>query len=217
MIGSKKKCAIGFALALLLFTQACSLIGPRKPSPLDTLLGRIATNDPAALHDLAVLYDTGVSVSEVPEAAFTLFKLSAEQGYEMSYSKLGSMYFSGRGTARDYDESLVWLEKAATLGHIDSQVKTAHLYQYGLATAVNLVAALKWYELAANQGDSVAQFNAGSILASRGGEERSLSQDALDWYQLSANQGNRDAQLAMGDIYRLGKRGAVDNLSLIHI
>ena len=118
------------------------------------------------------------------------------------------MYFKGRGVDQDFSKSRNWSERSAEDGMVDSQIRLAQIYQYGLGVDTNLSDALEWYQRAAAQGNPVAQYNVGALLASTSEE---LSQ-AVNWYSRSAEQGNVDAQVELGDIYSTGLLGRVDNV-----
>lgn len=59
------------------------------------------------------------SESNPPEhkKAFEWMKLAAEQGLKDAQYECGKMYLDGIGTAKDIDQSLIWLEKAANQGN----------------------------------------------------------------------------------------------------
>jgi len=52
------------------------------------------------------------------EEAVRLFRAAAEQGHPEGEYGLAEMYIKGEGVEQDYDEAMLWLERAANQGHV---------------------------------------------------------------------------------------------------
>ncbi|MDE6514315.1 MAG: caspase family protein, partial [Muribaculaceae bacterium] len=114
-----------------------------------------------------------------PAAAASVQKQTAEEQY-----KIGNDYYN----KEDYHQALVWLRKAAELGHSDAQNHLGYMYDYGLGVDKNYVEAVRWYRKSAEQGNSYAQRNLGYMYCDGLGVEKSYT-EAVKWYKMAAEQG----------------------------
>jgi len=117
------------------------------------------------------------------------FRSLAREGNAEAQYKLGEMYFSGLGVAKDYAKARFWYLKAAQQGVVEAQFNLGELYGKGLGTPKDHVKASNWYRLAADQGHPRAQFNLGAGYANGQGVKQDVVL-AYMWYALSAQQGD---------------------------
>lgn len=84
-----------------------------SPEDIDVILGADAGEADAQA-------DLGLLMLEVgrPERAISWLELSAEQGYADAMQWLGKLYVAGTGVPRDEQQGLMWIARAAALGHV---------------------------------------------------------------------------------------------------
>jgi TPR repeat protein len=66
------------------------------------------------------------------------------------------LYNSGKGTAQQMAESVMWFKKSAEQGYIDAQANLGIMYKRGLGVPQNDDTAVFWLKKAADQGDTDA-------------------------------------------------------------
>lgn len=103
----------------------------------------------------------------------------------------------------DYQNALMWYEKAANQGHVNAQSHLGLMYNNGLGVTKDYVKAVEWYQKAANQGKASAQYELGKMYENGYGVSKDYKK-ALDWYHKAANQGNANAQDHLGYMYNNG-------------
>lgn len=101
--------------------------------------------------------------------------------------------------ARNYDEAISCLEKAAEQGHVDAQFEVAQLY---MKLKGDSSKAEHWYYQAAVNGNTEAQYLVGSRYDNENSSEFDYSQ-AEYWYYQAAMKGHIEAQLSLGLLYGL--------------
>ena len=65
------------------------------------------------------------------ESAFDCYLRSAKSGQPEAQYRLAVMYREGRGSQKNFEEYLWWLNKAAEAGHVTAQFELAARYQMG--------------------------------------------------------------------------------------
>jgi TPR repeat protein len=75
----------------------------------------------------------------------------AQQGNMTSQTRLGEMYFYGRGVPRDYVEAMKWLLKAAEQGHVEAYYILGCMYDEGKGVPQDRAEAVKWFRKAGEQ------------------------------------------------------------------
>ncbi|MCT8837399.1 sel1 repeat family protein, partial [Glaesserella parasuis] len=65
------------------------------------------------------------------QAAFSIFKELAEQGYAGAQFNLGLMYDNGLGVNQDYHQAFKWYQKAAEQGDAKAQFNLGVMYKKG--------------------------------------------------------------------------------------
>jgi uncharacterized protein len=69
------------------------------------------------------------------------------------------MYANGRGVAKDDEEAVRLLRKAAEQGYGIAQNNLGNVYEYGLGMPKDLAEAVRWYRKAAKYGHEGAKAN----------------------------------------------------------
>jgi len=85
--------------------------------------------DADAQNDLGQLF----LVSGKPHAAFYWFALAAQQNNADAMQWLGHCYVNGKGVAKDENMGVMWIAKAAALGHVIAQGQMQGLIGRALA------------------------------------------------------------------------------------
>ncbi|WP_322053241.1 tetratricopeptide repeat protein [Paraburkholderia bannensis] len=133
-------------------------------SSLENVKEAAAQGDPAAQHNLGVIYWCGIGLkSDFAEAA-AWYRKAAEQGYENSQFNLAEMYLHGYGVQRDAVTAAYWLRKAADQGQANAQSELGNLYALGIGVHEDDTLAATLFRKAAIQGDESAQTKLGLML-----------------------------------------------------
>jgi TPR repeat protein len=130
-------------------------------------------------------------------------RLGAEQGNAEAQTKLGHLYFYGRGVPQDYAEAVRWFQKAADQGYAKGEDDVGAMYYYGNGVPQDYAQALAWYRKAAAQGAAYAQTDLGDVYYS-GKAVPQDSASALLWYRKAADQGYARAQDDVAVMYYFG-------------
>jgi localization factor PodJL len=80
-----------------------------------------------AMHNLAVLYATGVEGVSDPDTALRWFETAADYGMRDSQYNLGILYARGSGTDQDLVNSYKWFSIVAQTGDKDAEAKRAEI------------------------------------------------------------------------------------------
>lgn len=89
---------------------------PIEPGDLE-LIEKADAGDAEAQTDLAVLFLSNGK----PESALYWLELAAKQNYEGGMYWLGRCYIDGNGVPADENLGVMWIAKAASLGHVISK------------------------------------------------------------------------------------------------
>jgi TPR repeat protein len=113
---------------------------------------------PAAIHNLASLYEHGRdTVEQDEERAFSLYLRAVELGNPASMSTAGDMLVEGRGTLRDFEQALELYMRAALLGEARAMRKLGDAYKEGKVASRDLVESYAWHSVAAQTYSQEAQ------------------------------------------------------------
>jgi len=157
----------------------------------DSLASRMTPSEIAEAQEMARRFKPKDAYARLYEELKSL----AVKGNPDAQLKLGFMYYSGRGTLRNYQEAINWFKKSAQQGNAPAQSNVGYMYERGEGVPQDYAEAAKWYLQAAERGNALAQLALGSLY------ERGLGviQDevqALKWFILAASQGNTNAKAA---------------------
>ena len=97
---------------------------PLDPDDIE-LVKSADAGDPQAQNDLALLF----LEHNKPQSAIYWLELTAKQDFADAMHLLGSCYLKGNGLAKDNNFALIWIAKAASLGHpiAIAQIKSIRL------------------------------------------------------------------------------------------
>jgi len=87
-----------------------------------------------------------------------LIRARAEIGNANAQHELAVLLTTARGTASDYAEAAIWLQRAAESGHSSAQYWLGNLYMQGSGVPRNPKLMIKWWKAAAIQGVASAQY-----------------------------------------------------------
>lgn len=142
-------------------------------------------------------------------AALRLWTPLAQQGHAKAQEGIGTMYYEGRGVARDYGVALGWFRRAADQGDPNAPFYLGVMYHDGLGVVKDRVEAARWYRRAADRGTSAAQVNLGAAYAEGDGVPHDDA-EAVRWYRRAAEQGNGFGQNNLAYMYETGRGVAQD-------
>lgn len=85
-------------------------------------------------------------------AAFAGFLAAAETGDVAAQTAVGTLYYLGVGTPRDYAQALNWYEKAALAGDPHARRNLGSMFRHGHGTPQDDFRAFGWYDAARSAG-----------------------------------------------------------------
>lgn len=157
---------------------------------------------------LALVFATIAAAAAAPER-FADVEKSAARGDAGAQVRLGWMYESGSGVARDYAAAASWYRRAAEEGNGEGENSLGWLYQNGQGVPQDYGQAASWYRKAALQGNSQGEADLGWLYETGNGVAQDFA-EAARWYEKAAIQGNADAQNSLGWLYEHGSGVAKD-------
>lgn len=111
------------------------------------LIPAAATNNMAAITDLAFIYYNGLDGQRDSIKALELYTRAALQGDSLAQSNVGMMYATGTGTARNLAQGYAWYSIAASQGNTTASINRN-----------SLMADMNWEELNRAQAISVSLY-----------------------------------------------------------
>jgi len=148
------------------------------------LIGGLAYYSSVALRQKKAAYQETESLKQLRKAA--------DEGNADAQTRLGLMYYRGRGVPQDYAEALRWSRKAADQGDAVAQFNLGFMYAKGRGgMPQDYAETARWYRKAADQGNVDAQFNLGLMYDNGQGVPRD-SVEAHMWLSLAASRAARD-------------------------
>jgi TPR repeat protein len=148
------------------------------------LIGGLAYYSSVALREKKAAYQESESLQQLRKAA--------GEGNADAQTRLGLLYYRGRGVPQDYAEALRWSRKAADQGDAVAQFNLGFMYAKGRGEVPQDYAeTAHWYRKAADQGNIDAQFNLGLMYHKGEGVPRD-SVEAHMWLSLAASRAAGD-------------------------
>ena len=142
---------------------------------------------------LATAPPTALSATPSSDPEIIRLQQDAEKGDVVAAYKLGIKYRDGDGVAKNREQALLYLQKAAEAGNIWGQISLAGMYaQSGSRDEAKH---FSWIEKAANKGDQLAMFVAALCNADGVGTPKN-PQQATRWAIKAANTNPAKAQEA---------------------
>ncbi|QGJ71532.1 Hypothetical protein PBC10988_32390 [Planctomycetales bacterium 10988] len=124
----------------------------------------------------------------------------ARNGNPEAQTLLGICYLLGYDTELDYDQSLVWLGKAAEQSIALAQWYYGYSFYHGLGVDKDFEKAFQWFDLASKQGFTAAYINLGILYKNGLGVEEDVEK-AVELYMVAAKEGFCAAQQNLGLYY----------------
>lgn len=184
---------------------------PRNPREAVGWLKRAAeradTDNPHALHELALLYESAQpndAIVRDERYALDLFQQAAELGYKFSQFRMGCVYeFGLMGCPIDPRSSIMWYSRAATQEEHQSELALSGWYLTGTegVLAQNDTEAYLWARKAAIAGLAKAEYAMGYFTEVGIGVPANL-EDAKRWYWRAAAQDFPKARDRLEDLKR---------------
>ena len=198
-----RKNFVAGALALLFFAGSTTISYADFGSGLEAYR---SGNYAVALHELKPLADAeqanaqfylgemyrrGKGVGRDFKKAMKWYRRAAELGLGSAQLELGAMY----ETIEDYQNEVIWLEKAAAQGIVEAMSLMGVLYLDELVPAARGGEAVKWFTEAAKHKDVASQYLLGHIYANGLGVSRDLRRAHM-WFSLAAGNNMEKAEVA---------------------
>jgi hypothetical protein len=146
------------------------------------------------------------------EKAFKYYEMAAKQNDPIAMNNLGSLYFSGIGTKKNYDKALSLFAKASELGNDNASLNLAFIYLTGAAKdPVRNKKAFDLFEKSQQAGNKIAEFMLGYAYY-KGFVVDVNYAEAYKYIKEAANGKAQidEAQLVLADLYTKGL-GTVQN------
>jgi TPR repeat protein len=148
------------------------------------LIGGLAYYSSVALQKKKAAYQETESLQQLRQAAGA--------GNADAQTRLGLLYYRGRGVPQDFTEALRWSRRAADQGDAVAQFNLGFMYAKGRGgIPPDYAEAALWYRKAAGQGNVDAQFNLGLMYYNGQGVPRD-SVEAHMWLSLAVSRAAGD-------------------------
>jgi len=187
--------------------------GAKKLVAMKSLILLRAFNVPGLdwIKTAAVFNHTTVVVQESEtdiDDEFPICFEAAQQNNPRAQAHLASLYYSGAGVTRDFDEALKWYKKAALAGNTGAQISVGTFYRLGLVgKKPSYDEALKWYQMAYANGSRDKSALQIAALYERGFNGKPDYGNAKKYYKIAAELGSATASMRLGEIAYSGLDG----------
>ncbi len=192
------------------------------------LLNRAYSGDSAAQYEVGERYlQFSIYLPSSPRARFTIkfvneesnnregarwLRLAAGSGHAEACFKLGYLYQSGMGVARDQAEAAKWYQQAAVKGIPVAQYFWGEMLLYGEGVATNVPEGIRWIEKAATTAQDSELWLVIANLAAIYEEGKGVARDlcaATKWYLKYAASPEADfySFVFLGKSYQFGYCG----------
>jgi uncharacterized protein len=159
---------------------------------------------------LASLLLAGSSVMAQSAGQVTAKQKTIEDLKQVAYAgdvsaqvRLGVIYLTGDGVAKDDVEAVKWLRKAAEQDSALAERYLAEMYFKGRGVPADNAEAAKWLRQAAEQGDAQSEHNLAVLYIQGQGVPRN-SKEAANWMRKAADQNLAAGQQGLGILYEAG-------------
>lgn len=181
-----------------------ALPNERKESFVQRITRQAEEGDVDAQLSLGYMYlygEDGVAIDY--KKAFTYYNMAAAQGDNVAINNLGSLYFSGIGTEKNFTKAAQLFDKAAKLGNTEAAVNLAFIYLTKNSSLNNPREAIQLLKSAAEAGNPTAKFMLGYAYYKGLVVEQNYKK-AVVLIREAANVGYSDAQYLLGYMYLNG-------------
>ena len=113
----------------------------------------VEQGDPAAMCELALMYDSGEGVAQSYKQAADLYGMAAVQGDVRAQVNLGNMYYHGKDIEQSFPKAIALFTLAANQGNAGAQYNLGNsYYRGGEGVDQSNVMAREWWTKAVAQG-----------------------------------------------------------------
>lgn len=165
-------------------------------------------NHTEAIVNLADCYANGIGIEVDLERMLHWYHIAACEPHNhiRAQFQLGLCYEEARGLdTPDYQQALLWNQKAAEQGHTRAKSNLGWYYLKGQpGVPINLRLAIHWLTQAAQEGHVTAQFNLGTCYYKGNGVSQDYTQ-AVYWFRIVAEKGQADGQFCLGLCWQMGQ------------
>jgi len=158
---------------------------------------------PAAMNNLAALYERGDGVAQDHAQAQKWFKMAADGGVTVAMTNLGIIYLHDGGSSADQAEARKWFERAAAAGDSRAMLELGHVYETGQGVPADSAAARKWYGKAADAGMTSGLTDIGRLYLNGTGVAADPA-EARKWFERAAAANDPAAMNFLGTLYGRG-------------
>ena len=121
-------------------------------------------------------------------------KTEAATGDPVKLHELGELYYSGKGTARNYGEAYKAYLAAAEKGHVISVSTVGWMLRNGQGIEKDYKKSKEWYTKAAEKGHVESQIGLAEIFYGSLGLPKRDYVSAYKWYLIAAGLGSKEAK-----------------------
>lgn len=154
--------------------------------------------------DFSQLSGGGRSVEEQVASQIDSIRYKAEHGdvkYQYAY---GVCFEKGWGVEQDWNEAIVWYNKAAQQNNGPALNSLGNCYRMGYGVSADPKKAFEWYQKGAAEKDGQAMLNLGNCYYYGMGTKKDET-TAISWWENAAEAGNAYAMAQLGDCYYYGQ------------
>ena len=145
-------------------------------------------------------YAHGKGVERDLEKALKCYFEGAEAGCVRAEVAVGTCFWNGEGTMRDYGEAAYWFERAALHGDGHSMFSMGVMRHFGLDGNTNCYEACQWFRAAAQNGYGDPEYELDMIA-----EEECCPEVSVSWIAAAAELGDSGALYWLAMCYRHGQ------------
>lgn len=156
-----------------------------------------------AQYKLGHLYELGFRTAKDLSKALQWYREAARQDHPEALCALGRLYLDGKGTSRDPDAGIEYLQRSSDLGHRPASLELADRYYLGITDYrgtglyTNPSLAHKYAMLAVeDKTDGRAQYRMGTIIHYSFGNPAG----AKEWYRRAIQNGSAEARLELSKV-----------------
>lgn len=155
------------------------------------------------------MYYCGLGFEQSYENALNYYKKAAEKNDNYAKCKVAEMYINGKGTEKNINIAISWLESAAKSNNPDAAYQLGYIYSsenYGLSNEYKaklyyLTALNNYIALEKRGTNQTAEYRIGMILLNGLDGNKRPIETALKWLNKAALNGNSSAAYQLGKIF----------------
>lgn len=175
-----------------------------EETPLQKLHRQADEGNLSAQLSLGYMYLYGTDgVESDYKKSFKYYEMAANQNDKIALNNLGSLYFSGIGTEKNYVKAAQLFARAAELGSDDAAINLAFIY-LSSDNKENMKDAVKLFEQAVKAGNNTARFMLGYAYY-KGFELPQDYHKAVELMKIASNAQLDEAQYVLGLMYMNGQ------------